>query len=126
MGLLKNIFQEKKLEISVILLCVGTLVSLIGFAGLYADEFPSVLTSMADTVGDWYLWFVLIGPILLMVGIYFIFDSHRKRKEFEELIATTSKAKFVKNMDRIEELAWHLTRKHQMQVAEKKAKFRIK
>ncbi len=68
----------------------------------------------------------MAGPIILIAGGWYFFDNLRKRKEFKELMETTSKAKFIRNMDRAEFLAWKLTMDHQKQLMDKKKEFHIK
>ncbi len=53
-------------------------------------------------------------------------EYYRKMKEFRELMTIESKAKFIKNVDRIEELAWKLHPKYERQVIKRKKKFNIK
>ena len=126
MSQLRKIIYEFRLEVSTIILILGVFMAMVGFFGLSPDLAPGPIKSMLDAVGDWYLWFIIIGPFLAIFGVWYASDYIRKAKEFESLIETTSKAKFVKNLDRIEELAWFLTYKHQVKVAEKKKAFKIK
>lgn len=123
---IKETMHEYRLEISTVVLILGAFMSLVGFFGLYPSNAPNPISSMLDSIGNWYLWFIIVGPFLIIFGVWYATDYVKKAKEFESLIGTTSKAKFVKNLDRIEELAWFLTYKHQVKVAGKKMEFKIK
>ncbi len=63
---------------------------------------------------------------MLIAGAWYFFDNVKMRREFKELMETTSKAKFIRNLDRVEYLAWKLTPDHQNQLTKKKSEFHIK
>jgi len=76
-------------------------------------------------IGNWMVWIMLLGPILLLAGIFYLGDTIKKFREFNKLMDTDSKAKFVQNQDRIEYLAWLLSARFEKQVEEKKKEFKI-
>jgi len=78
-----------------------------------------------NKVGPWNVWVVVIGPILLLAGIFYLGDTIKKYREFNKLIDTDSKAKFVQNQDRIEYLAWLLSARLEKKIEEKKREFKI-
>jgi len=126
MSALNRFLRRFSLELTVLAVMLGAIMLTFGIFGYKPDWAPSVLSGIIDGIGNWYLWLIFIGPFLLIGGLYYIIDGFRKRREFMELIDTGSKAKFVKNYDRIEELAYSLSEKHQRMVAEKRAEFRMK
>ncbi len=87
---------------------------------------PSVLQDIDRYLGEWNVYLTILGPLLLLSGGYYFFDTIRKRREFERLIETDSKAKFVRNQDRIEKLAWLLGRNYYRKSEEKKVEFNLK
>jgi hypothetical protein len=85
------------------------------------------LTSTAhELLGDWSYWLIVIGFILLIGGSYYMFVFLRQLKEYKSLINEPSKAKFIKNLDRLEELAWRLHPRYERIVIDRKKKFKIK
>lgn len=78
-----------------------------------------------NKVGNWMVWVLVVGPILLLAGIFYLGDTVKKYREFNKLIDTDSKAKFVQNQDRIEYLAWLLSARLEKKVEEKKKEFKI-
>ncbi|MHA2218898.1 MAG: DUF3198 domain-containing protein [Candidatus Hodarchaeales archaeon] len=135
---LKRFLTTYTLQFGLVLFIIGIILTIIGIYGVFIYEEPKAdpITGelppeefddrMVDTIGDWIYWCILIGPVLLIAGGWYFFDNINKRREFKELIATTSKAKFIRNQDNIEFLAWKLTQKHQNQLADKKKEFHIK
>ncbi len=62
---------------------------------------------------------------MLLAGAFYFGDTIKKHREFNKLIDTDSKAKFVQNQDRIEYLAWLLSARFEKKVQEKKKEFRL-
>jgi hypothetical protein len=126
------------LQLGLIIFIIGIILTILGIYGVFIYETPSVDPEtgelppeelddrIMDSIGDWKYWCILIGPVLLIAGGWYFFDNIMKRKEFKELMKTTSKSKFIKNQDQAEYLAWKLTPKHQNQLMEKKKEFHIK
>lgn len=67
-----------------------------------------------------------LGAFISIIAGWYLGDNLLKRREFNKLIKTTSKEKFIKNQDRIEELAWLLSTKHERMVDEKKKELKIR
>ena len=78
-----------------------------------------------NKIGNWMVWVMFLGPILLVAGIFYLGDTIKKYREFNKLIDTDSKARFVQNQDRIEYLAWLLSARLEKQVETKKKEFKI-
>ena len=60
-----------------------------------------------------------------MVGIWWLYDYVKKTKKLKELTKTPSKARFVRNLDDIEYLAWSLPQRFEDEVLRKKKDFGI-
>jgi aspartokinase-like uncharacterized kinase len=124
---LRRTITNHALILSLILFIVGIILTLWGILGVFVyDSLTDSIKDFVDSIGDWIYWCILAGPIILIAGGWYFFDNLRKRKEFKELMETTSKAKFIRNMDRAEFLAWKLTMDHQRQLMDKKKEFHIK
>lgn len=124
---LKRFLNNYTLQFGLILFIIGIILTIVGILGVFYNQ-PNInfLKGATDAIGDWIYWCILLGPVLLIAGGWYFFDNINKRKEFKELIDTTSKAKFIRNQDHIEFLAWKLTPKHQSQLTEKKKELHIK
>ena len=125
---LKRVFTTYTLHFGLILLLLGIPITIFGIFGVFLPlpQSMSGLEGVIDSIGNWKYWCVLIGPVLINAGGWYFFDNLAKRREFNELMETTSKAKFIRNLDRVEYLAWRLTPKHQSSFIEKKKGFKIK
>lgn len=101
--------------------------TVVGAVGVFLEErlpsYLSFLTDLTDPIGSWAYWLVVIGPLGLAISIWWLYDFVKKTKELDELIKTPSKAKFVRNLDDIEFLAWSLPQRYEDRVLEKKKEF---
>ena len=122
---MRRFIRDFKLEIEAFVLIVGLMLFAIGTLGIFAPS-GGFLESFLRDVGAWKWWCFLIGILMIIGGGWYTIDNVRKRREFERLIKSESKAKFVKNKDRIEYLAWSLTSEHESRLWEKKKEFGIK
>ncbi len=72
------------------------------------------------------LAFVVIGPIVSIVGAVLFGGYVLARQRFEHLMKTKSKAEFLRNLDKIEELLWELTPADEQRYLDKRAEFRLR
>jgi MFS family permease len=123
----KGILTEYRLELSGLLSVVFAIVMVIGLIGAFLEEsLPSSLSFLSDLsqpVGDWAYWFVIAGPIGFVACIWWLYDYIKKTRELSRLTDTPSKAKFVRNLDEIEYLAWNLPQRFEDEVLAKKKEF---
>ncbi|HTT25812.1 MAG TPA: DUF3198 domain-containing protein [Thermoplasmata archaeon] len=72
------------------------------------------------------LIFVIAGPIIFIIGAYFVGVYYLARRKFEHLMETKSKAEFLRNLPELEDLLWDLTPNDEVRYAEKKAELRVR
>jgi hypothetical protein len=126
----KSPLTEFRLELGGFLCAVSVFLTIVGITGVFFDDgLPSYLVpleDLAEPFGSWAYWLIVGGPLLLVGGGWWIYDYVKKTRSLRRLIATPSKAKFVRNLDEIEYLAWSLPRRFEVQVFEKKREFNLK
>ena len=122
-----KILQEFKLELSALFLILGTFLTVIVItANFFRDTSPDLLQRVHTDVGGWLVWLDVIAPIMLLVAAYYFVATLGMSREFERLIDTKSKATFIRDQDRIEELAFYLTEGHRKTLKEKKEELNIR
>ena len=123
-----RLVQELRLEISAMFFIAGIVLTIfaVDHYAFKPQNLPPILQDIEVRLGEWNVFLIVIGPLLLLSGGYYFFDTIRKRREFDRLVETDSKAKFVRNQDRIEELAWILGKRYHRRSQEKKAEFNLK
>ena len=126
----KSVFKEYRLEIGSFLCCLAVFATVIGVVGtFFADGTPSYLSALEELAapfGEWAYWLLVIGPLTLIGAGWWLYDYFKKTRSLARLIATPSKAKFVRNLDEIEYLAWSLPQRFESQVIEQKRRFNIR
>ena len=124
---MSRLMRDFKLEVECLLFIFGLFIFIIGIAGIFfKDASPEPLKGIIQDFGGWVYWCALVGFLLVLGAGYYTFDNLKMRHEFKKLLGTDSKAKFVKNQDRLEFLAWTLTSEHEKRLWEKKKEFGIK
>ncbi len=129
----KDFLTEFRLELSSFLTLLFGFLTIIGIVGAYLNmnednklpSFISFLQDLSDPFGRWIAWIVVAAPIGLIVCAWWYYDYVKKTRELGELIDTPSKAKFVRNLDEIEYLAWSLPQRYEDKVLTKKKEFKI-
>lgn len=122
-----GLFREIKFELSLAVFVGGLLMSVLAtFNYFLAAQAPALIRNANAGLGDWIFWVAVLGyPVALGGGYYFV-DLLRKRRQFERLMGSPSKATFVRNQDKIERLAWTLSSEYERRVIEKKREFKIR
>lgn len=125
---MKNIWREASLEIGFVVFVVGLLSFVVSAVSifLYGSVPRDLKELLVQPIHDkWDGWMLLFGLIMLVVGGWVFGDRVVKIREFRKLISTTSKATFIRNLDRIEYLAWRLTSQCEQEVIKKKKEFKV-
>jgi len=133
----KSILTEYRLELGVFLSLLFGFLTVVGVLGVFTIKVSGDTTSFnlpnavefldvfMEPLGSWVTWLAVAGPIGLVVCLWWVYDYGKKARELTDLIDTPSKAKFVRNLDDIEYLAWCLPRRFEAKVLEKKKEFKL-
>jgi len=117
-------------EIAVFVLAVGVLLTILaaGFFTPLANVGPFPAINNATNTPDWNynLLFVIVGPIVVVVGAYMTGAYFVARRRFEHLMLTKSKAEFLRNIPDIEDLLWDLTPRDELRYEAKRADLKVR
>ncbi|MCI4357633.1 MAG: DUF3198 domain-containing protein [Thermoplasmata archaeon] len=87
----------------------------------------NAVTDLSASNGPNYnLVFVILGPILVIVGGYLVGSYYVSRTRFEHLMLSRSKAEFLRNLPEVEDLLWDLTPNDEQRYELKKSELRIR
>ncbi len=89
------------------------------FSAINAVTYPSSGT-------NYNLLFVIVGPIIVIVGAYLVGAYFHARRQFEHLMLTKSKAEFLRNIPELEDLLWDLTPLDEERYQERLSELRLK
>lgn len=116
--------------ISEVVLAIGLLLVVLALGDFtpLRTAYPfSAINPATDTPSTNYnLAFVIIGPIVSIVGAYLVGAYFHARRKFEHLMLTKSKAEFLRNIPEVEDLLWDLTPRDETRYQEKLSDLRLR
>ena len=123
----KSFLTEYRFELSSFLSLLFGFLSLVGLVGVIngGKGAFSFLEPLISPFGDWISWISIIAPVALIICLFWLYDYLNKVRKLSKLIDNSSKAKFVKNLDDIEYLAWNLPKRYETRVLDKKRDFKL-
>jgi hypothetical protein len=128
---IRDWLRKNRFGVSVLVLAVGVFLTVLAAGDLTGlstvQPFTAIDTVTAAPNGANYnLAFVVIGPIVSIIGAVLVGGYLLSRRRFEHLMKTKSKAEFLRNLDKIEELLWDLTPTDEQRYLDKRAEFRLR
>ena len=117
-------------EIAIFILGVGSLLTVLA-AGFFTPltnvgPFPAINNATNTPNWNYNLLFVIVGPIVVIVGAYMVGAYFVARRRFEHLMLTKSKAEFLRNIPEIEDLLWDLTPHDETRYENKRAELKVR
>jgi hypothetical protein len=128
---IRDWFRRNRFVVSVIVFAAGIFLTVLAagdLTGLSTVQ-PFIAINMvtaAPNGANYNLAFVVIGPIVSIIGAVMVGGYLLSRRRFEHLMKTKSKAEFLRNLDQIEELLWDLTPTDEQRYLDKRAEFRLR
>jgi|SRR5208282_1693890 len=127
---LKHGLRTYRALVSVFVLAVGILLSILAvgyFTPLSSvGPFPAINAETAQPTANYNLVFIVLGPIVAIVGGYMVGAYTIARRKFEHLMLTKSKAEFLRNIPEMEDLLWDLTPNDAVRYEEKSSELHIR
>jgi len=128
---IKDWFRRNRFAVSIVVFGTGILLTVLA-AGYFTplstvQPFLAINSATAPPGGANYnLAFVVVGPIVSIIGAVMFGAYLLARRRFDHLMKTKSKAEFLRNLDNIEELLWDLTPADEQRYLDKRAEFRLR
>jgi hypothetical protein len=127
---LRRGFRAYRDVIAITVFAIGLLLSVLalGFFTPLANSYPfSAINAQTNTpTANYNLVFIVLGPIIAIVGAYMVGTYVNARRKFEHLMVTKSKAEFLRNIPELEDLLWDLKPADEYRYEEKKAELRLR
>jgi hypothetical protein len=127
-GNLKIFVRDTMLILSGALFAIGLLFCILGalsvwFGSLLPLDMQQTLAAKGNR------WDLCLGGLGLLIAIfagYYFVDCIYKRAEFNRLYNIVSREKFIKNRDKLEQLAFELSTRHEKMVQKKIREMKLK
>jgi hypothetical protein len=123
--------RTNRFVLSCIILAVGIILTVLAVGAFTplqnSGPFPQINSATDPSAGPNYnLVFVVVGPIVVLLGGYFVGAYYVARHRFEHLMLSRSKAEFLRNLPEVEDLLWELTPADEQRYEQKKIDLRIR
>jgi len=127
---LRHGLRKYRAAVSIFVFAVGVFLSVlaVGFFTPLSNSYPfTAINAQTNTAtANYNLVFIVVGPIVAIVGAYLVGAYFNARRKFEHLMVTKSKAEFLRNIPELEDLLWDLTPSDAVRYEEKKAELRVR
>ena len=127
---LRHGLRTYRAAVSIFVFAVGVFLSVLalGFFTPLSNSYPfTAINPQTNTPNANYnLLFIIVGPIVAIVGAYLVGAYFNARRKFEHLMVTKSKAEFLRNIPELEDLLWDLTPNDATRYEAKKAELRVR
>jgi Protein of unknown function (DUF3198) len=116
--------------VSIVVFAAGILLSILAL-GFFTplmnlSFFQSINNVTNQPNANYNLVFVIVGPIVGILGAYLVGAYFYARRKFEHLMVTKSKAEFLRNIPELEEILWDLTPADEARYETKRAELRVR
>ncbi len=107
---------------------LGLLLLVIGSVALLAQDIlpPGFYDSLTQESGRLDICSAGFGLLITIFAGYYFIDNMNNRRQFNKLYNTASKEKFIKNRDKLEELAFFISTKHEKMVQKKVKEMKLR
>ncbi len=127
---LRHGLRNYRAEVAAVVLAAGVLLTVLAlgyFTPLSSSwPFTAIDPETNTPTANYNLLFVVLGPIVAIVGAYLVGSYVNARRKFEHLMVTKSKAEFLRNIPELEDLLWELKPSDEVRYEAKKAELKVR
>jgi len=125
-GKITNFFRELQLIFSLILTILGFIVLFIGAAGIWYQDFCINTLNFSSDFLNWSLYLLIIGFIVFISGVYYLYTFFKNRKFILDEIKTNKRSELLKKHAELKNTARHMPSKYQKMLKDKEEELKIK
>ena len=125
-GRISGFLREHVLFFSIILTIIGVVLLFIGTTGIWFQDIPKNFLNFSDDILKWSLYFLIIGFIVFVAGVYYLYSFLKNRKFMLNELKTNKRSEFIKKHAELKNTSRHLPSKYQKMLEEKEIEFNIK
>ncbi len=123
---ISKMMREYVVILSALSIIVGAIITIFGVLGIWMK---SLLTDTLSISSDFLVWcpyILVVGIIVLLAGIWYLYDFFRNKKILLDDLQTKKRSEFLKNHAALKDAARHLPSKYQKLLEEKEKKLNVK
>lgn len=120
--------KNHMLELGAVLLVIGLVGTIISFTQNWADTTPGWLRQYAALMdrpgeGDYNLILLIVAPIVLIWGGFWVGEQVLLRRRFERLLDTPKRSEFASRRTDLDDIAKRLPDGYRARIKEKESEF---
>lgn len=125
----KAFLREMTMELGFLLMALGAVLMFFSSLSLFfyvqsPRELADIVNPLRDT--HWDMWGFFFGMLMVLIGALVFGDKLLKLMEFKRLLNSPSRATIIKKRDRLEYLAWKLTKRQEDELEAKLDELKIR
>ncbi len=124
-GKITGFFREFVLFFSIILIVLGFFILFIGVTGILEGH-PMNFLNFSDEFFEWGLYLLIIGFIILITGLWYIYSYFKNRKFVLDELKTNKRSELIKRHAELKSVVKHLPSKYRKMLKDKEQELSIK
>jgi len=127
-GKITNFFRETQFIFSIILTILGFFVLFIGATGIWLPEITKSLLKLEDGSDflNWSLYLLIIGFIIFVAGVWYLYSFLKNRKFVLEEIKTNKRSELLKKHAELKNTVKHMPSKYRKLLKDKEEELKIR
>ena len=127
-GKITNFFRETQFIFSIILTIIGFFVLFLGVTGMWYDEITQALLRIpaGHEFFKWSLYLLIIGFIVFVAGIWYLYNFLKNRKFILEEIKTNKRSELLKKHAELKSTVKHMPSKYRRLLKDKEEELKIR
>jgi len=125
-GRISGFLREHVLIFSIILTIIGIILLFISATGMWFQDIPKNLLNFSDDILKWSLYLLIVGFIIFVTGVYYLYSFLKNRKFILDEIKTNKRSELIKKHAELKNTVRHLPSKYQKMLEDKEEEFNIK
>ncbi len=125
-GKITNFFRETQLIFSLILTVFGFIIFFLGVTGIWFPDIPKNLLNLSDEFLKWNVYLLIIGFIVFIAGVWYLYSYIKNRKFILEEIKTNKRSELLKKHTELHNTVKHMPSKFQKMLEIKEEELKIK
>ena len=125
-GRITNFFRELVFPFSIILTILGVIILIIGITGIWYSDFPAVTLNLTEDILEWSPYFLIIGFIIILTGIWYLYSYLKNRKFILDELETNKRSELLKKHAELKNTVKHMPSKYQKMLKAKEEELKIR
>ena len=125
MGKINEFFREYVYGISIITIIIGIPITIFGTLGILTTVLQDSF-GISSNIVEWSPYFLILGIIILLTGVFYIYNFHKNKRFFIDELETNKRSEFVKRHQEIKTAVRYLPKKYHDILQEKEKEFKIR